>query len=185
MPQIMTSWQKMKRKKASNKTDCWLFSVIESVDNAICMGDSCGTRHFNSIWETHHRRVPLCWKPGRHGQRERETERERERERGIQSDRGAHVKLSETPMGEAVADMIIDPWPWLVIGHRNRPYFCISSWRWHSCIQLWHKAEESITRGNSDLKFCTPNVKTQRYNGCKLGHNWNSIIKVTYIMSAK
>ena len=39
---------------------------------------------------------------------ENETQRERERERGIQSDRGVHVKLSETPPEEAVSDMIID-----------------------------------------------------------------------------
>lgn len=46
----------------------------------------------------------LCAKsPG-----ENETQRQAERERGIQSDRGVHVKLSETPPEGAVPDMLID-----------------------------------------------------------------------------
>lgn len=137
----------MKRRKASKKTDCWLFSVIESADNAICMGDSCGTRHFNSIWETHHRRVPMCSKLGR----DRDgKERGRGIRRGIQNDRGVHVNCLNhhppTPSGEAVLDMIIDLWPWLVIGDRNSPDFCIPSGKRHSSILLWYKAEEFYKR---------------------------------------
>lgn len=39
---------------------------------------------------------------------ERRGDGGREREKHIQNDRGGHVKLSESPTGEAVADMIID-----------------------------------------------------------------------------
>lgn len=49
------------RKKASKKTDCRLFAVIDSADNSICMGDSWGTFSFHM----HHHQEPLCPKPGR------------------------------------------------------------------------------------------------------------------------
>lgn len=71
------------------------------------------------------------------------------RERDTQNDIGVHVKLSQSPAGGAVADVIIDLWPWMMIGHRNRPYFCISSWEWHSRNQLWCRAEKPMTRGES------------------------------------
>lgn len=41
-------------------------------------------------------------------ERDGETEGGREGGKRIQNDRGGHVKLSESPTGEAVADMIID-----------------------------------------------------------------------------
>ncbi|KAK5861546.1 hypothetical protein PBY51_022936 [Eleginops maclovinus] len=113
----------MKRKKASNETGCWLLTLIESLDNAICMGDSCGTRHFNSIRETIIASVPNA----------RETDMLTEREGCIQSYRERHVTLPEAPTSpppeEAVADMIIDLRPGLLIGDGYRLQFCISSCR--------------------------------------------------------
>lgn len=41
--------KKEKKKRHQTKQIAACLAQTDSVDNAICMGDSCGTRHFNSI----------------------------------------------------------------------------------------------------------------------------------------